>query len=146
MDFHYKTIKYLINKYDTIILPKFSQQSLKDRKDVHIETKRNMQALSHSKFRWKLITKAILSGTSVLVPSNEFKTTKVCHSCFNEQTVGDSKEYKCSTCNQVWDRDINAAVNILVRQINLGLHVPSDYARKVTTDPRRVVGPSGVAG
>lgn len=118
-DLHYKSIKYLTEKYDTIILPKFNSKSLMQKKDVHVEVKRSMQALSHSKFRWKLITKAILSGTCVIVPTDEYKTTMTCHKCFNEYKVEKSKTYECTVCDKKWDRDINAAINILIRQVKL---------------------------
>lgn len=119
-DLHHKAINELINKYDTIILPWFNSRQMIQNKELPSAVKKSMNCLSHSTFRNRLIYKAILStNTTVIVPGDEYKTTMTCHKCFEEMDVRDSKVFKCTNCKLHTGRDINAPINIFVRQVKL---------------------------
>jgi len=118
-DLHYKTIKEL-ERFDTIILPWFHSNSIKKNKDLPKSVILDMQILSHNKFRNRLINKAIISGQILMIPADEFKTTMTCHRCFSENpNVGANKVFHCNNCKLVAGRDINAALNIFIRQVEL---------------------------
>ena len=51
-------------------------------------------------------------GRLVVVPAAY--TSQVCSRCGVRNDPGTSKTYKCETCGMVLDRDLNAAINILV--------------------------------
>ena len=71
-----------------------------------------MSALSHGKFRERLINQSKKYGVEVEIV-NEYQTTMKCSECGNiKKDVGRSKKYKCKECGLKGDRDMNAAKNI----------------------------------
>lgn len=118
-DLHYKTANSLCNKYETIVLPHYGTLSMISNKTSNIgsNTKRETLALSHAAFRRRLISKAELRACTILIPRNETGTTKTCGLCFVENpNVGSSKIFYCK-CGLVAGRDVNAARNIFIRQL-----------------------------
>ena len=119
-DLHFKAINELIDKYETVILPWFNSTQMIQGNQLSKTTKRSMMCLSHSTFRNRLISKAIVSGTCVIIPADEFKTTMTCHRCLEENpSVGSSETFVCSNCDLCTGRDINAPICIFVRQVKL---------------------------
>lgn len=118
-DLHFKTINELIDKYGTIVLPWFNSKQMIQGNKLNKTTKRAMTCLSHSTFRNRLISKAIVSGNCVIVPADEYKTTMTCHKCITEMDVGSKEVFRCTNCNLCTGRDINAPINIFVRQVKL---------------------------
>jgi putative transposase len=78
-----------------------------------------MLMLAHYKFRLRLIQKARQHG-KVLVTVDEAYTSKTC-SQFGTQHhhLGAAKTFKCpnKVCDAVFDRDVNATKNILLRNV-----------------------------
>ena len=44
-------------------------------------------------------------------------SSKICNSYHNEYEIKDKEVYKCSVCENVIDRDVNAVINILKKRI-----------------------------
>ena len=114
-DFHFKTIKFLMDNYDVIILGKINVQSLMSMKNQSKSNKNMFQFLSHFLFRQRLMMK--MSSTSkVFVSQDESYTTQTCVNCgFLKKDVGASEVYHCSRCGLKIGRDISGASNILLR-------------------------------
>lgn len=112
-ELHYKSISYLINNYDIIFLEQFdSQKCVKGSKQRTNNLRINN--LKPYQFRIRLLYKAGLEGKIVkLVKAHH--TSKTCSNCGNYQDNGSSKVYDCTKCKQVFDRDLNAAKNILLK-------------------------------
>ena len=75
---------------------------------------------SQYKFRMKLINKAKIFGTTIILCKENY-TSKTCTNCGNiKHDLGASKIYKCSKCSIILDRDYNGARNIMLRNLHLG--------------------------
>jgi IS605 OrfB family transposase len=67
--------------------------------------------------RQRLFYKASISQKKVILVKEHY-TTKTCSNCgsLNEE-IGNSKIFRCSNCQLLADRDINAAKNILLKGV-----------------------------
>jgi putative transposase len=114
-DMHCKIAKYLTAEYKRILLPIFETRNIQQ-SNLNRVSKDNLSCLSHYKFKCRLRNKAELNNSEVFI-CGERLTTKTCSRCFRITDVGSSKTFKCSQCDNLMDRDINAAKNILIHQI-----------------------------
>jgi putative transposase len=116
-DCHHKVSKYLCENYDAVLLPIFNTQEMigKGSRKINSRTARQMCTWSHYKFRQIINAKAKRYGC-LIVPCDEYLTSKTCSHCGNVNwDLKGEKEYICERCDQVLDRDINAAKNILMK-------------------------------
>lgn len=118
-DCHHRVIHDMLKNNDTIIIPEFqvSKMVRKTGRKIHKTTVKNMLNWSHYTWRMKLITKAKSLGKHVIVVTEEY-TSKTCCKCGNiDYKLGSKKVYKCknSDCNFIIDRDMNGAINILIK-------------------------------
>ena len=115
LDMHYKIINYMM-KYKKIYTPKLNTKKLVSKKlKLTRQVKRSMLALSHSKFISRLISKAEIMNSDVII-CDEMYTTRTCGSCFS-QYKPTGRIYKCRKCGIRLSRDINASRNILIRNL-----------------------------
>ena len=113
-ELHWKSINYLTSNYDIIFIEKFDSQGfVKNGKNKGLN--RNTNDLKHFQFRQRLLYKALSRGKIVEVVKAH-NTTKTCSNCgsMKKMTLSD-REYVCNTCNQVLDRDFNAAKNMILK-------------------------------
>ena len=125
-----KTIKFLTDEFDVIIIPPFEVSNMVNRKTRKItrNTVRKMLCWCHYKFRQHLISKAEEKGNHVII-QNEAYTSKTCSWCGNIQNIGGSEMYKCKKCDIKIDRDINGARGIFLRALLDGaLILSGDHA------------------
>ena len=124
-EIHWQTASYLCKNYDLILLPEFGSQKMVRKRNerglwsrkISKNTSRRMMMLSHYKFRSRLLQKAGEYGRKVNIVSEAF-TSKTCSSCgYINRQLGSSKTFSCSSCLGCFDRDLNAAKNILLRNI-----------------------------
>jgi transposase len=117
-DAHRKLIVFLVANYKEIHVPrlnfhKFSKMSKK--------TRAKSAAWNHCLFIDRLVSycKAQQESqrTNVIICTEEY-TSKTCSCCGNIKTdLGANKVYTCLECKNVFDRDINAAKNILLKSL-----------------------------
>ena len=109
-DMHKKVAKDLLDNYDHILLPKLRTKDL-IKQDMP-EFNKRMLLISHCRFFDYLTAK----GGQRIIQVNESYTTKTCSNCFNQMEVGARKIYTCEAgCGLSTDRDVNASLNILVK-------------------------------
>lgn len=115
-DMHYKVINSLIDRFKIIFLPEFeNQEILKINKSK--SSKRIFLSLKHYTFKQRLISKADISNCNLVICKEDF-TSKTCGKCGNlKYNLGSNETYKCLECNLIIDRDINAARNILIKNL-----------------------------
>lgn len=117
-DCHRKTVKYLVDNYDIIVLPPFAPQKMCNRgnRKINNKTVRNMLCWSHYKMRMMLQNKVEEYTTKkVLFPTEEY-TSKTCGHCGKiNRKLGSSKVFNCGECGIIMDRDINGSRNILIK-------------------------------
>lgn len=53
------------------------------------------------------------SGMEVIVVDREFPSSKRCHSCGQLNEIDSGPVHTCGGCGQTWDRDFNAAMNLM---------------------------------
>ena len=118
-DLHYKTAKTLCSSYNTVILPHFAVSSIvSNSNNLNKTTKKELLTLSHGLFRRRMISKSEITGCTLLIPENEFQTTRTCGNCFSiNNGVGTSEIFQCSKCGLEAGRDSNASRNIFLRQL-----------------------------
>jgi putative transposase len=119
-DLHYKTAKLLTDAFDVVFMPPFETSNMVAKVDRNINstTTRNMQCLSHYRFRKHLMHVCNTTNrTFVLVP--EHYTTKTCSVCGALNDVGSSKVFACASCDCKGDRDLLAARNIGLKTVGL---------------------------
>ena len=113
-DLHAKSSRFILERFKTIKLGKISISSIVSNKKGNIcaITKRRILALSHYKFRMKLQQMSVKWNNKIILIDESY-TSKTCCSCHNiKNDLGLNKIYKCSKCNLIIDRDINASINI----------------------------------
>ena len=115
-ELHHKTINYLTNEYQTIIIPPFESQDMV-RKSRNRRLNRELLDLKHYMFRSRLGSKCILRGCSMVVNTEEF-TSKTCGRCGFVNEVGGKDIFQCKDCGLVVDRDVNGARNIYIKTIS----------------------------
>lgn len=120
-ELHKKTVKFLTDRYNTILIPKFGIQDMVKKVDdngkhrpLSKETSRRLINLAHYKFRTLLLDKAKITGTKVFVVREPY-TSKTCGSCFYiKHNLKSDEVYNCVKCENSFNRDVNASRNILL--------------------------------
>lgn len=113
-ELHWQSINYLVKQFDVIFIEKFDSQGfVKNGKKKGLN--RNTNNLKPYLFRQRLEYKASVYGKIVKVVKAH-NTTKTCSHCgdIKSMTLSD-RVYDCPSCNQVLDRDFNAAKNMILK-------------------------------
>jgi putative transposase len=118
---HWKTIHFLKNNFNNIILPPFNVSTMIRKVDRKIGKKSVRQMLNwrHYTFRQRLLMSLKEEHTKVHIRGEEY-TSKTCTNCMNiNYSLGGSKVYKCKNCKVRLDRDVNGARNIFIKNVFL---------------------------
>lgn len=115
-ELHWKTIRYLLDNYDTIVYTDFRVSEMIRSKKLTKMTKRLMNMYSFHKFREKLEYKCN-SEMKELIIVNEDYTSCTCSNCGMIMKTGGNEVFKCSSCKLEIDRDIGGSRNILLKNI-----------------------------
>jgi transposase len=117
-DFHYKTIKFLLNRFDVIIAPKLNAASmLHGDSQLKKKTKEQMRFYRHGIFHRRLLEKAAIAR-KVILDLEEHGTSMTCSSCgVANRKLGSSKTFCCKHCQFKSDRDINSARNHILKAL-----------------------------
>ena len=116
-EIHWKAAAFLCGNFNTVLLPKFGAAAMLKKRGLSSRTKRDMQAWSHGRFRERMLHKARETRTRVVV-CGEAYTSKTCGHCgWQHDRLGSSKTFVCGQCGNVFDRDVNAARNVLLRNL-----------------------------
>lgn len=113
-DMHCKSAHFLLSQYRKIIIGKVSTKQMISNLTGNLRAivKRRLMALSHYRFRMKLISMSKKFGCEIVL-TDEYLTSKNCSSCrTTNDNLGSSKIFKCNKCKLIIDRDINASINI----------------------------------
>jgi putative transposase len=118
-DMHFKAAYFLCKSFDTILIGNMSTKSILSKDNVlRTATKRLCLAQSHYKFRTVLESTARRFGTIIKVVDESY-SSKTCDTCGEiKDDLGSNKRFNCNFCNNSCDRDINAARNIYIKNIN----------------------------
>jgi putative transposase len=113
-DMQWKAASWLTDRYDTIIIPKFSGKKIAEKYKNHA-LNRIMLALSHFTFRQRLKHMCNMKGRTYIECTEEY-TSKTCGKCgYQKEDLKASKVYRCDRCKFVYGRDANGARNIMIK-------------------------------
>lgn len=113
-DLHNKVAKFLVMQYNEINIGKVNVKNMVANRNVNYLPKickKRLLALSHFKFRMKLVALGKKWNCKINEVS-EYKTSMTCSQCHNCQTIGTNKKFSCEKCKVNLDRDVNASINI----------------------------------
>ena len=117
-ELHWKTINYLVNNNNVILIGNMSSKSIA-RKESNLNTMSKRIALSLSFYEFKMRLKYMCSRKGKKYGEiNEWMTSKMCSICGNiKEDLGGNKIYDCNKCGKTLDRDVNGARNIYIKGI-----------------------------
>ena len=111
---HYDTINDLLSRYNTIFYGDIKSHSIV-KKSKNSRLNLDFSDIKFYQFKQRLIHKAEELGKRIFF-INESYTSKTCSNCgFVDKKLGQKKTYSCKLCDQVMDRDLNAAKNMLMK-------------------------------
>lgn len=112
IDYIHNVVNSLLRTYDYIFMEDLNVQGmLKNHKLA-----KAIQELGFYAFKSTLKNKAMLNDKFVIEVDRWFASSKTCHKCgyvYKGLTLGE-REWTCPICGEHHDRDLNAAVNILL--------------------------------
>ena len=112
IDYIHNVVNSLLRTYDYIFMEDLNVQGmLKNHK-----LSKAIQELGFYTFKSTLKNKAMLNDKFVIEVDRWFASSKTCHKCgyvYKGLTLGE-REWTCPICGEHHDRDLNAAVNILL--------------------------------
>jgi putative transposase len=122
-DCHHKISKWISERYDQVLLPKFETGEMvrKFNRLIGRETARKMLGWSHWSFKELLRHKMEMKGGKLLDCTEEY-TSKTCTVCGRlNHCLGALKIFCCpfNDCKTVIDRDVGAARNIYLKNSHL---------------------------
>ncbi len=108
-DFLHKITTYLVKNYDAIVIEGLNVRGMVKNRCLSFA----ISDVAWSKFFSLLSYKCEWAGKKLIVIDRFFPSSKMCSSCTALQDMPlKQRTYKCSQCNLVMDRDLNAAKNI----------------------------------
>lgn len=114
-ELHWKTINHLIEHNDVLFYGNIKSHDIV--KGGYNKTiNQEFNDLKFYKFKERLLYKANYKNKLVF-EVNEAYTSQCCSTCGTINKSEASKIYSCTKCNKSYDRDINAAKNILLKGI-----------------------------
>ena len=112
MDYIHNVVNSLLKTYDYIFMENLNVQGmLKNHKLA-----KAIQELGFYTFKNTLKNKAMMNHKFVIEVDRWFASSKTCHKCgyvYKGLTLGE-REWTCPICGEHHDRDLNAAMNILI--------------------------------
>ena len=117
-ELHWKTISFLIENYDTIILPDFRVSQMIGSRKLSKITKRLMSMFSFFSFKEKLKYKCSYYNKNLIIVDESY-TSKTCGNCGCLNDVKGYEVYDCIHCDSTFDRDVNGSRNIFIKNTTL---------------------------
>jgi IS605 OrfB family transposase len=117
-DLHWKTCKYLTDRYEIILIGDMSVKGIVSRETSKLQkiVKRIAYACKFYQFRQRLEHKCKLNGNKYRCMDERF-TSKLCSKCgYLDENLGGKKTFKCLKCKAIIDRDLNGCRNIYMKQ------------------------------
>ena len=117
-ELHWKTIRFLLENYDVILIPEFRTSEMVKKKNLSRQTKRLMLMYSFYRFKERLKWKGKIYNKKIIAVDESY-TSCTCTSCGNIKSLKGQEIYQCEKCKIVIDRDVGGARNILIKNISI---------------------------
>ena len=112
VDYIHNVVNSLLKTYDYVFMENLNVQGMLRNHKLS----KAIQELGFYTFKSILKNKAMLNDKFVIEVDRWFASSKTCHKCgyvYKDLTLGE-REWSCPICGEHHDRDLNAAVNILI--------------------------------
>ena len=112
LDYIHNAVNFLLRDYDYIFMEDLNVQGMLRNHNLA----KAIQELGFYTFKNILKKKAMLNDKFVIEVDRWFASSKTCHKCgyvYKNLTLGE-REWTCPVCGEHHDRDLNAAINILL--------------------------------
>ena len=112
MDYIHNAVNSLLRTYDYIFMENLNVQGMLK----NYKLAKAIQELGFYTFKNTLKNKAMMNDKFVIEVDRWFASSKTCHKCgyvYKGLTLGE-REWTCPICGEHHDRDLNAAMNILI--------------------------------
>lgn len=112
IDYIHNVVNSLLRTYDYIFMENLNVQGMLRNHKLS----KAIQELGFYAFKDTLKNKAMLNDKFVIEVDRWFASSKTCHKCgyvYKNLTLGE-REWTCPICGEHHDRDLNAAINILI--------------------------------
>ena len=112
MDYIHNVVNSLLRTYDYIFMENLNVQGMLRNHKLA----KAIQELGFYAFKDALKNKAMMNDKFVIEVDRWFASSKTCHKCgyaYKGLTLGE-REWTCPICGEHHDRDLNAAMNILI--------------------------------
>ena len=116
-ELQWKTISFLTQTYDLILLPSYPTSKMVRSKYLNYKTKRLMLIYRSGEFKRRLIEKCKITNTEIRIVLEPY-TSRTCGSCGFVNKKSSNETFHCSHCGFTIDRDANGARNILLRYLS----------------------------
>jgi putative transposase len=116
-ELHWKVSSFLIENYDTILLPDFRTGKMIKGKKLSLTTRRLLSMFSFHKFKLRLKHKCSMYGKNLIIVDESY-TSCTCGVC-GEITRTKKEVFRCRSCGLELDRDVAASRNIFIKNITL---------------------------
>ncbi len=128
---------FLVKNYDLIALESLNVKGMM----ANHKLAQSISDVAWSGFVSKLEYKAKWYGKEVIRIETFFPSSKTCSCCGHQKSdlKLDDREWTCSQCNTIHDRDVNAANNILQRGITIQSSGTDDYRHGAKIRPKKSV-------
>ena len=105
-------VNQLLVCYDTIFMEDLNVQGMVKNHKLA----KAIQEVGFYQFKQVLINKTINSDKKVVLVGRFYPSSKTCHKCgyVNKELTLNDREWICPVCGEHHDRDLNAAINILL--------------------------------
>ena len=109
-DYLHKISKYLIDNYDTICMENLNISNMMKNHNLA----RDISDMGWNEFKSIIEYKCVWYGKNLNVIGRFDPSSKLCSVCgsINKKLKSSDREWTCTNCNNLHDRDINAAINI----------------------------------
>ena len=119
VDFIHKFTTSLVKKYSEIKIEDLVVSEMFKKSRCEHSINNAIASSCFRKIREILTYKCAIYGTKLYVVDRYFPSSQICSQCHNrKKMLPNERVYKCDHCNLEIDRDINAAINILVETKN----------------------------
>ena len=115
-DFHHKLSSYLVAHYNAIIVEDLNVEGMVKNHSLA----RHIQQAGWKEFLTMLEYKCKWNGKHFIKVDRFYPSSKTCNECgtVNKMLSQGDREWQCSHCNTIHDRDFNAALNLQKMGIN----------------------------
>ena len=112
-DLHKKLSKWLCENYSKVYIPRLNFHKMKH---LNKKEKAKLASLRHCGFLKRLIDKSRESSCKIYEVFEDY-TSKTCSNCGFVKKDLRGRTFICDTCNKIFDRDINASKNIMLKYL-----------------------------